>query len=118
MIVKRRKKNVEKPTQESTGSLNVDEPCPVKPSFGSGTKGRTNVSRKPTLSATLQINTKRKQAKRVAANNPSMSIVKDESDNDNDPVHGDIDPDEPTYCLCEQVVDIHFKFSLKKEIDP
>ncbi len=104
--MKRRKKSIEKPSRESTLSLavdNVEEPSLAKSSYGSGTKGRTSGARKPTMSATLQINTKRKQTKRATATHPSTPIVKDDSDNDNEPGNGDIDPDEPTYCLCEQV---------------
>lgn len=92
--------------RESTVSLsavNVEEPSQAKSSYGSGTKNRTSAGRKPISSATVQINVKRKQTKRATATHPSSSNVKDDSDNDNGAGIGDIDPDEPTYCLCEQV---------------
>ena len=56
--------------------------------------------------STASVPAKRKQTKRAAAAMAAAANVVDKDDSDHDDLdtnNVEIDPDEPTYCLCDQV---------------
>lgn len=86
-----------------------DESIPPKSnsSLASASKSRTSVGSSKKSSSSLANASspavvKRKQAKRSAAQGAS-NVERDDSDHGIDPSNVEIDPDEPTYCLCDQV---------------
>ncbi len=86
-----------------------DESLPPKSSAStaSATKSRSSVGSTKKASSSMANSSspavvKRKQAKRSATQGAS-NVDRDDSDHGIDPNNVEIDPDEPTYCLCDQV---------------
>lgn len=101
--IKRRKKQVVE-SKSRADDQDDDEASTVSNRSGGGSRPRGNLS---------AVGSKRQGVKRKSTGKRSSNFNdKDDSDREVDLSNIDIDPDEPTYCLCEQVIYISTNFKL------
>lgn len=97
-LVKRRKKQ-----QEKSSGRDDDEDTHSAPPAKSTSKSRGGGSSAGTSSTTGSGNNSKKPAAKRKQQARKVNDKGDNSDQDVDLSNIDIDPDEPTYCLCDQV---------------